>query len=300
LATGITRRDNGLRGGGVSNLATSFVLSIPKDIQQPTTKKEWQKLAQISLMELANDIDIPFEKIQKNSIVVLHDESNSIDKSSHIHILVGNVIDGKVVKPISQYQGTYSMKKGFNKAVKHVLKEDNNNYVPLNANVGDKPLFAARAEKLEKLEKQKNKLNKNFKNRKKILIDKNKQLNTKEERIFNNEINLNMKIEEFEEEKTKFGKAVKYAKTLLSKWIASLRTDQKQELEKLAAQSAKVIVDIEEELPEVAKELVGIAQIEETKAEAFELLKEESKVTVQVEKVKNKRDRKKRTRPSKR
>ncbi|MGK0448665.1 MAG: hypothetical protein ACJA2M_002465 [Polaribacter sp.] len=118
-------------------------------------------------MELANDIDIPFEKIQKNSIVVLHDESNSIDKSSHIHILVGNVIDGKVVKPISQYQSTYSMKKGFNKAVKHVLKEDNNNYVPLNANVGDKPLFAARAEKLEK---QKNKLNKNFKNRKKILI----------------------------------------------------------------------------------------------------------------------------------
>lgn len=291
------RRDNGLRGGGVSNLATSFVLSIPRDIQQPTTKKEWQKMAHIALKELANDIDIPFEKIQKNAVVVLHDESNSIDKSSHIHILVGNVIDGKVVKPISQYQGTYSMKKGFNKAVKHVLKEDNNNYVPLNANVGDKPLFAARAEKLEK---QKEKLNEDFEYRKSILINKNKQLNKKEERIFNNEIDLNMKVEEFEEEKTKFGKAVKYAKTLLSKWITSLLTDQKKELEKLAAQSAKVIVDIEEQLPEVAKELVGIAQIEETKAEALELLKDESKVTVQIEKVKKKRDRKKRTRPSKR
>ena len=81
------RRSEGLRGGGVSNLATSFVLSIPRDIQQPTTKKEWQKLAQIALKELANDIDIPFDKIQKNAVVVLHDESNSVDKSSHIHIL---------------------------------------------------------------------------------------------------------------------------------------------------------------------------------------------------------------------
>ena len=71
---------------------------------------------------------------------------------------------------------------------------------------------------------------------------------------------------------------------------------------KFDEQSAKVIVDIKEELPEVVKELTTIAKIEEDKASMLEELQDESKVTYQVEKVeeKKKNKRKKRTRPGKR
>lgn len=286
------RRENGLRGGGVSNLATSFVLSLPREITQPSTKKEWQNIAGIALRELAKDINMPFEKIQKNAVVVLHDESNSVDKSSHIHILVGNVIDGKVVKSISQYQGTYSMKKGFNKAVKHVLKEDNNDYIPLNENVGDKPLHVSRAEKAEKrdqeLDQKNQKMLDSYENKKSELSNTVKEFK-KEKSDFN-------------VEKSKFQKSIRYAKAIFGKWIHSIRNEQehqKIELEKRAKQSAKCIVDMEDKLPEVAQELFDVAQFEESRASQLRELEDACKITHQVEKaqeVKENKKRKKRTR----
>lgn len=271
------RRENGLRGGGVSNLATSFVVSIPRDIQQPESKKEWQKMASITLQELAKDLDLPFEKIRDRSVVVLHDESNSPSKSSHMHILVSNVIDGQVVKPISQYQGTYAMKKGINKAVKNVLGVDHKNYTPKNEDVQDKPLHVAREEKLLeqelKIDEKQNKLNEDFKEKKEDL---------KNERL------------EFKNEKNRFYKAVKFARQTLSKWIKAVRNNQKDELEKRAKQSAKVIVDMEDHLPEVAEELTNVARFEEQQAELLEELREETKVTHQVELAQEKKEKKKR------
>ncbi len=148
------RKQLKLRGGGVSNLATSFVLSLPRDIRQPTNKEEWQRITKITLQELSEKIDIPFDKIKANTIAVTHDESLSHDKPSHIHILVGNIIDGEVKKAISQFQAANAMKNGFNKAVKRVLNEDNLKYIPKKTKVGDKPLFVARAEKAEERERQ--------------------------------------------------------------------------------------------------------------------------------------------------
>ena len=266
------RRENGLRGGGVSNLATSFVVSIPRDIKQPETKKEWQNIASITLKELANDLDLPFEKIKDRSVVMLHDESNSPSKSSHLHILVSNVIDGQVVKPISQYQGTYSMKKGINKAVKNVLGEDHKLYTPQNEGVEDKPLFAAREDNLNKKQE-------------KLIEDFNeKKADLKNERL------------EFANEKSRFYKAVKFAKHTLSKWIKAVRTNQQDELEKRAKQTAKVIVDMEDHLPEVAEELTETARIEENETELLQELKDECKVTHQVEKAQEKKEKKKRKR----
>lgn len=76
----------------------------------------------------------------------------------------------------------------------------------------------------------------------------------------------------------------------------SVRNNQKNELEKRAKQSAKVIVDMEDHLPEVAEELTNVARFEEQQAELLEELREETKVTHQVEVAQEKKKRKRRTR----
>mgnify|MGYP000205827123 FL=1 len=60
--------------------------------------------------------------------------------------------------------------------------------------------------------------------------------------------------------------------------------------------SAKVIVDMEDHLPEVAEELTETARIEENETELLQELKDECKVTHQVEKAQEKKEKKKRKR----
>jgi predicted house-cleaning noncanonical NTP pyrophosphatase (MazG superfamily) len=144
------RRENGLRGGGVSNFSTSLVMSLPRCIKQPTNA-EWKKIGLYTIKEIAKKNNIDFQKLKNVSHIVLHDENSSVSKSSHLHILISNVIDNKVVKGISQKKTTFTAKKAFNYSVKKLINEDNNHYIPENKKVKDKPLFAARAEKAEKV-----------------------------------------------------------------------------------------------------------------------------------------------------
>jgi hypothetical protein len=265
------RQENGLRGGGVSNLATSFVLSLPRDIEQPSPK-EWQKMTALALKKLANDVGIDYKKIKDNTVAFLHDESASIDKTSHVHIMVSNVIDGQVIKPISQYQGTYSMKQGFNEAMKNVMKNDHKNYIALNENVGDKPLFAARAEKAENREKEikakQNLLLKNFNKMKKILSNEKSSISEEKEQL--------------EQATARFKEVVNFAKGKLNSWIKSLRTNQ-EGLELKAKETAKVIVDIKQELPEIAEDMLSVASKEEARESIKNELRKEEKITHQVE-----------------
>jgi len=289
------RQENGLRGGGVTNLATSFVLSLPRDIKQPT-QKEWKRIAANTLKKLADDLDIPFEKIRDRSVVVLHDESNSTTKSSHLHILVGNVIDGKVIKPISQYQGTYSMKLGFNKAVKRVLNEDNNLYVAMNENVGDKPLFAARAEKAEKERQEINAKNKKLENKYNAMKS---SLSAKKMKLSNQYKSMKKLLKQeksnIEEAKSAFEQSISYARKIINNWIISIRSDQ-EDIEIKAKNSAKVIVDMQEKLPEVASDLIKLAEVEEGRADAISKLRDEFKVTHHVTVAQEQSDRKRRRR----
>lgn len=278
------RQENGLRGGGVSNLASGFVLSLPRDIEQPTAR-EWQKMAAISLKKLANDVGVDFQKIKDNSVVILHDESASPDKTSHLHILVSNVIDGQVIKPISQYQGTFSMKEGFNDAMRKVMKNDNRNYMALNENLHDKPLFAARAEKAEKRELE-------IENKKVSLINDFKKMNNnlklKKEAIVKDERRLEYATQRFKE-------TVNFAKGKLNDWIKSIRGNQ-DKLEEKAINSAKVILDLKRNLPEISQELFEVAEKEEVRESLKKELKPEFKVTYQVEQEEVKRDGRKRRR----
>ncbi|TPH12781.1 hypothetical protein [Litorilituus lipolyticus] len=144
------RNAHGLSGGGVRNFSTSMVLSLPRDIKQPTTK-EWEKIGLYTIKEIAKKNNIDFEKLKNVSHIVLHNESASPSKPSHLHILISNVLDVDVIKGISQKKTTFTAKKAFNYAVKKLLNEDNNQYLPVNTKTKNKPLFVVRAEKAEKV-----------------------------------------------------------------------------------------------------------------------------------------------------
>ncbi|HCV04990.1 MAG TPA: hypothetical protein DG048_20340 [Pseudoalteromonas sp.] len=160
------RKLNRLKGGSVSNYATSFVMSLPKDIKQPTVK-EWHKIGRFAVKQLSKTLNIPYEKLLKHSHIVLHKENGS--KNSHLNLVVSNVIDLKVEKKITQFAATHTVKKSFNMSVKKLLNEDNYKYVPKQNNVGDKPLWLAREEAAETLKQQVKLYNRGLKKLKSLL-----------------------------------------------------------------------------------------------------------------------------------
>ena len=244
------RKKNGIRGGGVSNLATSFVMSLPKDIDQPTTE-QWKKIISVSLREMAKDLKMDLKTLQKNSVVVLHDESLNNDKSSHVHILTSNIIDGQVFKPLSQLKATYAMKNGFNKGVKQVLGVDNLKYEPETQGVKDKPLWLARNEKLKKMKKE-------------ILKDKKnaETLNNKNKKDIEEIKNIKNDIEEVKKEIQIENKNVltifENFKELFKNWIKSFNGDHNQTYSN-TNKLAKNIISMSYEDKSKSLELLGFA-----------------------------------------
>ena len=165
------RKMKSLVGGGVVNFATSMIFVIPNTINQPKNQglKEWSNIGSRVIFDISKVTGIPFDIIKKHTHIVLHDESESPNKHSHIHVLVSNVINNEVVKAISQRKTTYAVKMGFNKSVKLVLNEDHKKYIPKNINKPDKPLWLARQEKNTLLENKAKKLDVEI-NQKKIKL----------------------------------------------------------------------------------------------------------------------------------
>ena len=185
------RKLDGLRGGGIVNEATSFIISLPRDIKQPTVR-EWKKILNIVIKEMVVDINLSIKKqnskelkkrqnpqykskksimplvsykdIIHHSVAVLHDESASPSKHSHVHLILSNVIKNEVIKPISQHAAIYAAKKGINKAVLSVIGVDHSTYIPHNQNTLKKPNWVIREEKIINTEKKLNLLKKSFKN----------------------------------------------------------------------------------------------------------------------------------------
>lgn len=151
------RKENKLKGAyRVKNEATSFILSIPRDITQ-LSDKQWTILSKYVLQELLlhlnHKIDkqnekystanlsstkkkqpilqnISEEEFFKHCHVVLHDESASSDKKNHLHIIVSNIMNNEVIKPITQTGATYNIKQSFNYAMKKLVNEDHMKYQP--------------------------------------------------------------------------------------------------------------------------------------------------------------------------
>ena len=143
------RQKEGLRGGGVRNYATSFVLSLPRSIKQPT-KDDWKAIAKLVIKDICKINKLPSKEFSKLCNVIIHDESQG-NKNSHLNLCVSNVFNNEVIKGISQYRTTHGVKMAFNNAVKEVLGEDNYKYIPQHEKVGKVPLWKAREDKAKRL-----------------------------------------------------------------------------------------------------------------------------------------------------
>lgn len=141
------RQEKGLRGGGVRNLATSFVMSLPKDIGHPTPE-QWKSILKPVFVKLAQATDLDPKDLAKSCFAVVHDESQS-GKQSHCHLLVSNIINKEHQKKITQRIATQAVKDGFNIGVRNTLKIDHRNYKPERTGVKDKDIWLYRKEKAE-------------------------------------------------------------------------------------------------------------------------------------------------------
>jgi hypothetical protein len=178
------RQSKGLVGGGVRNFASSIVCVIPNHINQPKNINEWSRISSRVIFDIAKTTNLPFDVIKKHTHIVLHDESASPDKHSHIHVLVSNVINNEVVKVISQRKTVHAIKMGFNKSVKVVLNEDHKNYVPKNSKNFDKPLWLARQEKKLQLENDAKEIESEIKQKKLKLSKINKAIALLAKKLF--------------------------------------------------------------------------------------------------------------------
>jgi len=154
------RKEKRIKGAyRVKNEATSFILSIPRDITQ-LSDEQWKKLSDHVLNQLWQHVNKKIEiNNEKNLIynlkrpdkkqpilnnismgdfakhchVVLHDESANPEKNNHLHIIVSNIINNEVIKPITQLGATYNIKQSFNFAMKRLVNEDHMKYTPKNS-----------------------------------------------------------------------------------------------------------------------------------------------------------------------
>ena len=143
------RQAEGLRGGGINDVATSFVLSLPKDIPQPSPD-QWKSIGKKVVKKLAEINGIPAQDLWNQSAIVLHEEPTQ-DKNNHLHIMVGNIYNYEMQKSLTQYKSTIAVKTTFNEAML-ALGVDHRRYEPKEKNVAKKPLYVARAEKTERRE----------------------------------------------------------------------------------------------------------------------------------------------------
>lgn len=151
------RRSKGIRGGGVSNYCTSFILSLPTDINQPNSR-EWKKILHEIYKGISDEVGLPASVIREHSFAVLHDESQAPDKCSHVHLLVANVICKSYQKKITQRSVTYAVKQSLNQGVLKTVGECNYAYKPRKKQRYNKPAWTVRLEKAQLIESKINDL----------------------------------------------------------------------------------------------------------------------------------------------
>jgi len=132
-------------------------MTIPRDIEQPTPE-DWKKILNITYKAIANEIGTDTTTIKQHAYAVLHDESSSPNKPSHVHLLISNVINNDYHKKITQYAVTHTVKRALNNGIRLTVGEDNYKYTPSRRQKYNKPQWVVRLEKADLIEKKVNQL----------------------------------------------------------------------------------------------------------------------------------------------
>lgn len=143
------RQEKGLRGGGIVNKASSFVLSLPPEIKP--TRKQWRKILGSVYTELGKATGADKQDLANHSFAVLHEREGG---APHVHLLCSNVVNGEYYKDLTKYAGLNAVKRGLNLGVKAQLGIDWRKHKPENPNCGDMPLHVAREKKAKAAEEK--------------------------------------------------------------------------------------------------------------------------------------------------
>lgn len=145
LARSHYREANNMRGGYMRNASSSFVLTLPNNIKQPS-KEQWGLMLRNIHKTIARNLNVDLDVITNHSFAVLHEET-AHNKHSHIHFLISNIIGVDFVKMITQREMLKAIKESWNKSVKNVLGVDYKDYKPKKSGIKDVPIWQARINK---------------------------------------------------------------------------------------------------------------------------------------------------------
>ncbi|EKO3487577.1 hypothetical protein M3924_003246 [Vibrio fluvialis] len=123
------------RKGGrpLTSYAMEYCLTLPKGYRP--SKDQWQSIVKdcsLALARLCKLNKTEFSQYKKQIRAVLHQQKQDENRGSgdHVHLIIGKVVGGKVLKELQQKQATKIIKLAFNQSVLKHLGVDYSTYVP--------------------------------------------------------------------------------------------------------------------------------------------------------------------------
>lgn len=128
------------RGGRpLSSYAMEYCLTLPKGYRP--TKVQWQSIVKdccLALAKLCKLNKSEFTQYRQQISAVLHQQAQGGNKGSgdHVHLIIGKVIGGKVLKELQQKKATKIIKLAFNQSVLKHVGIDHRTYEPVEVEKG--------------------------------------------------------------------------------------------------------------------------------------------------------------------
>ncbi|EGR0934315.1 hypothetical protein GWZ53_15060 [Vibrio cholerae] len=123
------------RKGGrpLTSYAMEYCLTLPKGYRP--TKDQWQSIVRdcgLALARLCKLNKSEFAQYRQQIRAVLHQQAQDGNKGSgdHVHLIIGKIVSGKVLKELQQKQATKIIKLAFNQSVLKHVGVDYRTYVP--------------------------------------------------------------------------------------------------------------------------------------------------------------------------
>ncbi|WP_318499233.1 hypothetical protein [Photobacterium leiognathi] len=153
------------RGGRpLSSYAMEYCLTLPKGYRPSV--EQWQSIVKDCCLTLAKHCKLnksEFAQYRQQIRAVLHQQNQVGTKGSgdHVHLIIGKVVGGKVLKELQQKKATKVIKQAFNQSVLKHVGIDYRSYEPIEKEKGRRLSTwqyqhqkAAEALEIEKLIKQ--------------------------------------------------------------------------------------------------------------------------------------------------
>ncbi|MBE3701927.1 hypothetical protein HJ208_03145 [Vibrio parahaemolyticus] len=126
-------------GRPLSSYAMEYCLTLPKGYRPSI--EQWQSIVKdccLALAKLCKLNKSEFAQYRQQIRAVLHQQKQDGTKGSgdHVHLIIGKVIGGKVLKELQQKKSTKLIKQAFNQAVLKHVGIDHRTYDPIEKEKG--------------------------------------------------------------------------------------------------------------------------------------------------------------------